>query len=65
MIFSLERERERDRGRDRERDRESERQTDRQIDPIAFGKKTGNNCNENDQILYNAFYSSSQRKKKW
>lgn len=50
-----------------ERERERERPRERDRDPIAFGKKTGNNRNENDQILYNAFYSSSQGKKnkKW
>lgn len=33
-------------------------------DATAFGKKTGNNFNKNDQMWYNAFYSSSQGKKK-
>lgn len=33
----------------------------RKKDPTAFKKKTGNHFNENDQIWYNAFYSSSQR----
>lgn len=33
-------------------------------DPTGFGKKTGNDFNENDQIWYNAFYSSSQGKKR-
>lgn len=39
----------------------------REKDATAFEKKTGNHFNENDQIWYNAFYSSSQgkKKKKW
>lgn len=36
----------------------------REKDATAFETKTGNHFNENDQIWYNAFYSSSQGKKK-
>lgn len=38
---------------------------EKEKDPTGFGKKTENLFDENDQIWYKAFYSSSQGKKKW
>lgn len=37
---------------------------EKEKDPTGFGKKTENLFDENDQIWYKAFYSSSQGKKK-